>query len=191
MIRGPRPLKDHVATLSGYLNQYKKQTDLNIQGDLSQEFTNYLLTTCWEKITRRVSSWQAMGFFQRIQQIHPNDIITEESLKDPNLSRVGPGDRSLVDFLGSLDGKMKKYLIYDHYRDYDKENLPSKEEEKDPLPSIFKTINLNSRPPQPIFSKGTVLEFHKLTLAAFHGFASSFLKIRAASKALVSIDYSG
>src|ERR1700677_2145746 len=74
MIRGARPLRDHVATVSGYLNHYKIQTDLELQGSHSQKFTHYLLSTCWGKISRRVASWQAMGFIFLIKSIYPDTL---------------------------------------------------------------------------------------------------------------------
>ena len=58
--RGPRPLIDHLTTVSAYFNDHKSQANQKIQDDYFRKFTCYLLPTCWLKDVKRIGSWQAM-----------------------------------------------------------------------------------------------------------------------------------
>ena len=191
MIRGARPLRDHVATVSGYLNHYKSETNSQFQGVHSQDFTNYLLSTCWRKITRKIKSWEAHGYIFLTKLINP--VVLNKYVRkwnDTDAATVGPGDRTLAKFLKSLDTDKKQGLIFDYIRDYDSDftqEEPHHDDSPDVLPLIFN--NVNSASLGPIFSKETALEFHKLTIAAFRGFQTIFLRIQETDKKLVSIDY--
>jgi hypothetical protein len=198
MIRGRRPLRDHVATVSGYLNHYKSETESESQGRNSQYFTNYLLSTCWEKVTRKFKSWQAKGFLFLSQSINPDVLEKYVAQMNDDPLTVGPGDRTLARFLKSLRAEEKMGLIFDHLLDYDKdftEELETRRHDprdSDLLPLIFAIVkNSESDSLEPIFSKTTALEFHKLTIAAFYGFAFIFMQIEATNQELaqVSIDY--
>ena len=63
MTRGARPLMDHVTTLNAYLNNYKEK-DVKSQDEISQSSNSYLLSTCWEKVARRIASLQSLGFIR-------------------------------------------------------------------------------------------------------------------------------
>jgi hypothetical protein len=117
MIRGPRPLRDHVATVSAYLNDFKNQTSSETQLCDSHKFTCYLISTCWQKMARRIASWQAMGFIHFINDILPDSVHSLGLYWDGFPSTVGPGDRTLMYFLNSLNDEMKRIVVLEHYTD--------------------------------------------------------------------------
>ena len=121
-----------------------------------------------------------MGFIFLLNNLSIEELQTYAEIWDDFPSVVGPGDRRLYGFLGVLakDG-MKQDVIFNHYRDSESE--PSE------LPQIFDGVS--SKSPAPIFSKETTLEFHKLTVAAFNGFAYTFMQLKAEMKLMVGIDY--
>jgi hypothetical protein len=185
MIRGPRPLRDHVLTVSAYLNDYKCQTDREKQHKYSSKFTCYIISTCWPKMVRRISSWQAMGFMFRHKSIYPENLQMFGQNWDGFPSAVGPGDRTLIKFLEALrKDNLEQSLIYDQYV----LACPDSEELSD-FPLIFENVSSPDCLQRPVFSRETIVEFHKLTISAFNGFASSLIKLKEASGKLVGIDY--
>ena len=110
---------------------------------------------------------------------YSGDSNYSEGWNDLNPSFVGQGDRTLTVFLKSLDNSMKKFIIYDF--------CPEDGSGLDKFPLIFKNINSDSL--RPIFSRETANEFHKLTIAAFEGFATTFIQIKKTANEMVSIDY--
>lgn len=166
---GPRPLRDHVATVSAYLNDCKSQTDPDIQRLNSTKFTSYLISTCWPKITRRILSWQAMGFMF-LTQSFLDEALSIRGLDWPDFpTTIGPGDQTLIVFLKALDDNLKQNLIFDHCTGSTASHFPL----------IFN--NVSSSSPTPTFSRETLQEFHKLTIAAFSGFASTFIQLKEKS----------
>jgi hypothetical protein len=178
MIRGPLRLRDHVATLSAYLDDYINPNNSMNQKEYSSKFTNYLISTCWRKMVRRIQSWQAMGFMYlancisteqlRVFGSHWNGFCTDD--------HGGPGDRTLMSFLSTLKDNLKRKLLLASHRT----KPPLNYTEAD-FPLMFKVESAAI-----IFSKDTVVEFHKLTMAAFDGFAFSFMQLKKASNDLVS-----
>lgn len=182
MIRGPRPLKDHVTTVSAYLDDYKSQTDRDKQGSDSVKFTNYLISTCWPKMVRRITSWQAIGFIFLTKNISTEQLYTFGRNWNRFSSGAGPGDRTLAIFLGSLKDRLKRSLLLASDREINDKTLNYTE---DDFPVMF-SPNCQAL----IFSKETTREFHKLTMAAFDGFAFTFIRLRKESDKLVGgIDY--
>jgi hypothetical protein len=172
MIRGPRPLRDHVATVSAYLNHYKLQTDLQKQGEDSFKFTNYLISTCWPKIVRRIGSWQAMGFMFLAQAISAEVLHMFGSTWN-GFGPAGPGDRTLMSYQRGLNNKLKERLLLEGINDgmlnYTKDDFP-----------VMFSVN-----PELTLTKETTQEFHKLTVAAFNGFAITFFRLKKADEKLV------
>jgi len=179
MNRGHGPLKDHVATLNAFLNDFKDLADIKKRGDKSLKFTNYLISTCWRKMVRRISSWQAMGFIFLLTSIKMDQIDRYASTyhnlllpDDWNDATLGAGDLTLLKFLATLGDKLKKSLLlasdreeYDNRLNYTEEDFP---------------VMFDSNPsgPRLLFSKKNTHEFHKLTVAAFEGFAYIFLRLK-------------
>jgi hypothetical protein len=179
MTRGHGPLKDHVATLNAFLNDYKIQADIKKQRDKSLKFTNYLISTCWRKMVRRISSWQAMGFIFLLKSITTDQLDRSASTyhdflaDDWDDATLGAGDRTLLKFLATLGEKLKKSLLlasdreeYDSRLNYTEKDFPVM---FDPNPSMAGRRLL--------FSKKNTCEFHKLVVAAFEGFAYIFLRL--------------
>lgn len=187
MIRGPRPLKDHIATVCAYLNDYKNQTDPNAQSVDSGKFTSYLISTCWEKMIRRISSWQAKGFIFLINRVVLSQDLHTFGQEWDFPSTVEQGDRTLIGFLKCLDDRMKEKLILDYYCHGDTDPQATVRATPSDFSLIFNIVSSSSL--APVFSRETIQEFHKLTVAAFNGYVSSFLRLKKKSKNMVGICY--
>jgi len=103
-------------------------------------------------------------------------------------STLGPGDQTLLAFLRSLldaeeEDKIKAVLL-DHYPD-------SKLSDFKQIFEIVKRTMTVTNSTSPILSKETFVEFHKLTVAAFMGFAYTFICLSKMFCAfeLVGFDY--
>jgi hypothetical protein len=186
MTRGPRPLIDHTTTVSAYLNDYKSQTDSKIQDDYSQRFTCYLLSTCWQKIVRRIKSWQAMGFIRFLTTVPLEELQCQGQAWDQFPSHVGPGDRTLMALLcrvSESDRTVQSFLL-DHIET--SSHLSSSD-----IKDFLTICSSESSKPSALlfFSNKTILEFHGLVIAAFRGFARAFLQIEYEYSNLVRMDY--
>ena len=98
--------------------------------------------------------------------------------------QAGPhhGDKTLRSFLLNLKPQLKQNLLFASDRDENDRVLNYTE---DDFPVMFRSDSLEL-----IFSKKTILEFHRVTLAAFEGFAFTFMRLKRESRKLVSgIDY--
>jgi hypothetical protein len=117
-----------------------------------------------------------MGFIYLINNISPEDLSTSGLRWNGFPSTIGTGDRTLMDFLNALDDKFKQNLL-DYYTGS--------------TPSDFALIlnNVSSSSLAPIFSRETASEFHKLTIAAFNGFASTFIRLKEENDKMVGINY--
>ena len=181
MIRGPRPLRDHVATVTAYLNDYKHphRTEREL-GEYSIYFTSYLISTCWPKMVRRIQSWQAMGFIYLLNSISVRQLEIFGWFWGGFQAGPRHGDKTLRSFLLNLKPQLKRLLASD--RDENDRVLNYTE---DDFPVMFRSDSLEL-----IFSKKTISEFHRVTLAAFEGFAFTFMRLKRESRKLVSgIDY--
>jgi hypothetical protein len=181
MIRGPRPLKDHVATVAAYLNHYKLGGPNLELGAI--KFTSYLISTCWPKMVRRIESWQAMGFIYLLKTISIEQLeIFGWSWDGFQVEGPSHGDKTLEGFLLNLKPQLKRNLLL--ASDRDKNDIMLNYTEVD-FPVMFKSQSSGLS-----FSKENIAEFHKLTLAAFEGFAFTFIRLKGESKKLVGgIDY--
>jgi hypothetical protein len=184
MIRGPLPLRDHIATVCAYLNDYKSITvsDSSEHQRISTAFTNYLISTCWPKMSRRIISWQATGFIFLLTNIGVDQIHTFASSWNGFPPSTGPpsigaGDRTLLIFLQNLRKKLKGELLLANNRD-EKHNRLNYTQADFPLMFSSQTPNL-------LFSKENAREFHKLTVAAFEGYAFIFSRLRTKYSKLV------
>jgi len=178
MTRGPGPLINHVATVSAYLNDYKSQTDPEKQDVYSRKFTSYLLSTCWEKIVRRIKSWQAMGFVHILTNIVPTELEKRGRKWERFPSCDEAGDKTLKDFLRhchTARPELLKSLILD--------NIPFSLGHN--INGLLAVIDTG----RPLFSRETIREFHCLVTSAFTGFAVAFLRIKKYFSRLVRMNY--
>lgn len=183
MTSGPMPLADHIATVSSFLNDYRKEP--NKRDEFSKKFNCYLLSTCWKKISRRIRCWQSLGFIQFLAECEPLKLQISWTTwihSRKTEPKPGPGDKTLIRFLQAcekVDGLIKS-LVLDHIPDTFSEHGPFQ----------IETLLLISRSnPLAFFSKKTIMEFHGLVTAAFIGFARAFIKIKADYSKLVRMDY--
>lgn len=183
MIRGPRPLKDHIATVAAYLNDYKLPgRTVRELGKDSIKFTSYLISTCWPKMVRRIESWQAMGFIYLLKIISAKQLETFGWNWD-GFQVEGPrhGDKTLKSFLLNLKPQLKRNLLL--ASDRNKNDIVLKYTEDD-FPVMFESDSSGL-----LFSKENIAEFHRLTLAAFKGFVYIFMQLKKEIGQLVGIDY--
>ena len=179
-------MKNHVATVSAYLNEYK-MTNLVERTDISVRFSNYLISTCWPKMARRITSWQALGFIILLKELPIGQLLRFASTWGGFSSTSGPGDKTLKTFLGSINDNLKRNLLLAEDRDIDDRRLGYRE---DDFPVMFKSSPEGLKPSELSFRKETVEEFHKLIITALDGFAFSFLRLKKKSNKLVGgIDY--
>jgi hypothetical protein len=122
--------------------------------------------------------------FLRISiNIYPKDLQMFGQNWDGFPSTVGPGDRTLINFLEALrKDKLEQSVIFDQY------TLTCSEQLSD-SPLIFENISSPDWLQGPVFSRETIVEFHKLTNSALIGFASNLIKLKEMSDMLVGIDY--
>lgn len=148
------------------------------RGHKSLIFTNYLISTCWPKMVRRIASWQAMGFiFLLAGNISIEQLHAFGSIWDGFPSTLGPGDKTLLDVLSSFSDKLKRRLLLASDRDVNYNSLKYTEND---FPVMF-----GSGAPRLLFTQENIREFHKLTVAAFEGFAFTFLQLKKESRKLV------
>jgi hypothetical protein len=194
MTRGPRPLEDHVATVSAYLNDYKNQPAPEKQQEYSRNFTYYLISTCWKKIVRRITSWQAMGFIRFLAfKVSVEELEPDGPTWTGFPSDIEPGDKTLMSFLGSL-GRGGKETIQKLLLDHIPSTYQSKVEDfithcSDQCKSKYFLADCSDNKLEPLFSAKTVLEFHYLVVGAFTGFARAFLKIKHEYAKLVRMNH--
>lgn len=170
MTRGPNSLSDHVATLSAYLNDYKKTTDPKIQDDYSRKLNCYLLSACWKKIFKRISSWRATGFIRFLAYIQVDELRTQGEQWGQFPSHTQPGDKTLISLLM-----------------HSQPDQPLFKEMQSLLNASRLKSSAESSPPP--FSEDTILEFHALAIAIFTGFARAFKEIQFEFSKLVRMDY--
>jgi hypothetical protein len=97
-------MKDHVATVCAYLNDYRCETDIGERSKLSDLFSAYLLSLCWQKMHARVMSWPVIGLIWNMRILLDSDAPVLEKRGDDyawSTHVPGPGDRSLAEFLAS------------------------------------------------------------------------------------------
>ena len=156
--RGPRPLIDHLMTVSAYLRDYKSLTDSKVRDDYSRKFRCYLLSTCWQKIVRKVGSWQVMGFIHFLNGIPLWEFQQLKLSKTlPSESEIGPGDKTLITFLrhASVNEGNRVPVIQSLLLD----NIPSTERSE--VERLISTVTSCSNSSVPLFSRETAPELRQ------------------------------
>ena len=60
-------LQDHIATVAGYLNDYKKASP-NDKATYSAIFSDYITSVCWRKNHRRMNHWATIGLIGKLDR---------------------------------------------------------------------------------------------------------------------------
>lgn len=150
-------------TLASYLNAYRK-AEKNIQATYSRAFFQYILTTCWPKMYRRITTWTAVGFIFRLNALVDGfDHKVQESWGEVTDPALGPGDRSLRQLLRQLDGVQVVHSIMrsGSYTFQSPENL---------MAAIWGS--------GAIYKKETALEFHVLVCSTFINYAMALARVK-------------
>lgn len=162
-------LADHAKTLASYLNQYKVALPSD-QRHYARRFFSYLLTTCWRKMYRRITSWPAIGFIGKLSTLMlSGDLqraIQHHCWKDPPNNR-GLGDRTLVKAL--YDAQNSFPIIMD--------NVSPKFRSLECLTSALDSIPDGSWAYE-VYNQRTAFQFHCLLVAVFIGHARSLARLK-------------
>ena len=158
--------------------------DSKVRDDYSRKFGCYLLSTCWQKIVRKVGSWQVMGFIYFLNGISLREFQELKLLKTLP-SKIGPGDKTLITFLrhASVNEGNRVPVIQSLLLD----NIPSTERSE--VERLIATVTSCPNSSVPLFSRETGPEFHSLVIGVFKSFARAFLQIKKRYEKLVSMDY--
>ena len=142
--------------MCAYLNDYRSHP--SVQSDYSNRFFKYLLTVCWPKIYRRISSWRGLGFIYRLfycqfDSQNVNDADWGGAEYDTNheryLRRFLAGHDNVVDGLKSVF-----------------EWLPVRASSKGG--SIdFQALVLAAKHGKRLYTQNTANEFHRFVFSAF------------------------
>lgn len=186
MTRDPIPLISHAETVTAYLEDYKSQPQA-MQNIFSRKFTCYLLSACWEKVVRKIKSWQTKAFLHFLSDTRPADVEVLAMGWMPFPSSIGPGDKSLMDFISQSRKSMKPEgfdaLFFGQFP-------PKSDGFPTNINKLLDICDLSfSGKSVLLFSESTVLEFHALVVSAFLGFARAFLNIKECYSKLVRMDY--
>ena len=65
-------LKDHIATVNGYLNQYMLSNEKDRLG-MSVKFFSYITAVCWRKLHRRMNHWAAVQLISDLASLESLD----------------------------------------------------------------------------------------------------------------------
>jgi hypothetical protein len=159
----PTGLANHAETLSDYLYEYGAYPDERL--NYSQVFFDYLVSACWPKLHKRLSSWRGLGlirnFEDRVNLLNGHLGLIGTSV-GPNESFMdrGAGDRTLVQFLclnpivfdamlpSVLDKNVTSVSVFDHL-----------------LKAVHNAHQLEDL--TNIYTKETALGFHYLVYCSF------------------------
>ena len=178
IIRGPSSLSDHAATVCAYLIDYKRNPTCRTK--YSRNFTGYLLTSCWKKMLRRITSWQAMGF---IYTLSLKDCLAMVRDWTGFPTEPGPGDRTLITLLRGFDLVSIRTLLGQHLTD----SIAPGGSKESSLANIW-SICQSGSPSTLLFSRETALDFHDLVLAVFKAFTASMIRLSIQHDKLVGVD---
>jgi len=74
-------LTDHMATVCGYLNEYRGLKP-EIQGKLSPKFFSYITSVCWRKNHRRINHWAAVDLVIQLMYISWDNLHMETAIAE-------------------------------------------------------------------------------------------------------------
>ena len=158
-------LGSHAKTVCSYLNDFKAtHSDLeddpagDNQAGYSRKFFNYLISFCWGRLHRRLTSWAGLGFVDKLQStwlaLENEDAINEFSRWE-SFNMAHTGDKSLTNFLS----KHKFILPL-----LDALLLRTGSFEAGSFVSLTEAVKENQ---SSLFTKDTAAEFHKLVCGGF------------------------
>jgi hypothetical protein len=164
--------------VADYLNQYKNiptQNDvaLSTHSAHSEAFFNYLLSQCWQKMYRHISTFPALSFAYGLVT-HWSTFkvnIRQFSWEDSEFAQSGPGDNTLASCIKSN----RDYLILleKAFGTGAPQEYQSFLEDQEHFIDLLSTANLAVDSAAPLYTKDSAKSFHRflfatLTLLCMH-----------------------
>jgi hypothetical protein len=160
-------------TVCAFLNKYKTAQTPSDQSIISHQFSCYILSVCRRRLSRRFTSWPALGLIQRLTKAVDEEAFEDAIIKWQDHS-PGPGDNTLA-----------RYLAKDSIR---KQLLPVLAGvlsqvlgHKVTFTLLIEAVN-NGVPGQEansvFYNQHTVLDFHMLFLACLVSMASAYMQLQ-------------
>ena len=160
----------HSAVVSDYLNEYHTTT-LGDRLNLSNQFSYYLVLSCWRKLCRRMCHWAMISFVHTLFSLDEAtcQAISSTKAESPPLS-TSPADFRLAKLLtsltsNSLDSVME--IVQDN------QNLRG---------SIPKLLSKCKNVEDKLYDDTTAMEFHRLFMAVLLTYAHTLSFLHFASQ---------
>ena len=150
------PLRDHIATVTGYLNDYRKSSAKNRKG-YSSIFSDYLTSVCWRKNHRRINHPATISLIAKL------DCASDLVWDAVDLSKVLPSkpDNSLAERFHNLHqgGRIREIMRFLRSREH-----------SDEFPELLDRCKPGGSRVL-VCSKHTIKEFHDLFIAVLITYA--------------------
>lgn len=173
--------ESHAATVGEYLNWYRtsKADDRKI-GTLL--FGEYLISTCWRKMERRIGHWAAVGLIHNLWKLKDQDV-SEAFLKSTPLHVTSSDFKLSTYVLFMAESRFLKGLL--SYYDYTippDATLPDFQTNDSTKTKIVLPYlqELSSNGSNDLYNEKTVVEFHHLLVATLICYATGIRKLRLA-----------
>ena len=146
---------NHVATVSAYLDAYRKELDSARREVLSARFSRYLILACWKKMRSRVSHWAVVGIICNLA-LAPHETLLRMKVQPSTQAdkRLAMNLMALNNVSG-LDGPLSYYQ-------------PPYANEDASISCLLRACE-DSRP---LYTKDTAIDFHRLLVGTLLAYAS-------------------
>lgn len=139
------------------------------QQECRTKFFNYLLSVCWDKMHRRLTSWPGLGLIHLLDQNWTSERHSIETYTEwTSLSTSVAGDKSLCEFLkanGWIFAALHKFIFSN---------------DNDPFLELRKAAKVGVTQ-DPLLTKRTIEGYHKLVLGTFIMLTVTLEDVKAAS----------
>jgi len=172
---------NHVATVQDYLNWYRGVKNDTERRDGSTWFGEYIISSCWHKMERRIGHWAAVGLMYNLSQLTGSLSFLTVNDEAPATKRP---DFKLSMYLKSMGNgeSLAKILAFFEYVIPSDAILPDlskggSTKSKIVLPCLQRLCHERS---YNLYNKETAIEFHHLLVATMLCYARSLRRLRNA-----------
>jgi hypothetical protein len=157
--RKHQPLANHVATVSAYINRYGNMEDISERTTLSWKFLHYLVSTCWQKMHRRITHWSSQGFISNLGEITEDHVQSAFISRSSHLELEEGPDFVLGDIV--TEWSIEDVMNYP--------NIPSSTKTYLELPNLRAVFKAELKPEQ-AYNVNTCVKFHRLLVNILIGY---------------------